>query len=287
MCQDSPYKHRRFLFKDLYDQGLAAATGTIVDTSAQSSDILVAVKAMDQAISADGTPNYDLHIWMALCRLMINAGDVLLAAVEANVVWNPALQRGVKWSFGYNVDPGILDMNAEELAQRLPGYSLVDPFVEITVLEHVLEPKDDLQEWIDTFNPGRLHGDGFATKAMGGIDPSQYMVKLDSYPMMVHPKLRQRAVGTIATMIAIWLAETGVTIRQFWIPEDTSKGFARYILSDGIEHYQLDFHGPLLAYLMAKLDAYSDRSEEEGAVILDDLPAKETDLTASNPELPN
>lgn len=280
MCQDSRFTTRSFLLKDVYDQGLAAASGLPPQASAMSSDVFPAVMAMDQAFAADGRPNYDLHIWMALCRLMITVGDLLTTAIQVGVTWDNEQQRTSRWDFSYSTDPGQFDFDNTELGTRLPGYLSNHPFLELKLLEGGPAEGENFQVWVDGLHPTQ-----FPTKVMGAIDPRAYVVKLESYPIMVHPKLRQRAAGTIATMIAMWLAETGIVIHQSWFPEDTSHGFARYILSDGIEHYQFDFHAPFLAYLMSKLDTFAGRSEDEGRIVLDALD-QPTDLSQDNPELP-
>jgi hypothetical protein len=126
---------------------------------------------------------------------------------------------------------------------------------------------------------------------MGEIDPNPntYRAKLEAYPMSVHPRMAQRAVSTIHFMIALYLINTGLTVREHWFPEDTSQGFARYLLSDGVEHYLLDFDGPALTILLAHLDAYAGRTEEEGAILLDGSqqpPTLSAVLSDENPDLP-
>jgi hypothetical protein len=279
--------HRHFLFKDLYDKGLEVVTGVELEPSKSSADLLPAIQAMDNAFDANGKPNYDLHVWMALCRVMINAGDVLFAAIKADVMWNRETQQADSWNFHYDLSGGIAGEIIEDLAKRLPNRSAL-PWGSFLKLSR-FEPSWDDQPSLEDVIQIAQRDIPFATKKMGAVDPNPnaYRAKLEAYPMSVHPRMAQRAVSTIHFVVALYLKETGLTIREQWFPEDSSQGFARYLLSDGIEHYLMDFDGPALAVVLAHLDAFSGRDEEDGAVILDqERPSMLDVLVEENPELP-
>jgi len=270
---------RMFFMKDIYDRGLAIAIGAPYSPIGEfSTDILSAITAMDKAFDADGKPDYDLHIWMGLSRLMIGVGDVIVAAVQVDVD-RPEEGPAMKWTFS-------LDLEGHPAAKKLPallaqtsmfdnahqrqceGAMISSPFLTLTRLFNVDDrTADDVSDYL---KPNQFD---VPFKAMGPVDPNHYINKLGAYPLMVHPKFPARAIANIHYVLMMYLSKTGLLVREHWIPEDTSRGHARYHLTDGIEHYVLDYKAPALLAIVASIDKVEKHGEADGGLILEALEA--------------
>jgi hypothetical protein len=268
--------HHAFLLKDLCDHGLFAVKNRgedmVVHPKAKSlSDILPAVLAADNLYDSEGVPNYDLHIWLALATMLINAGDAIFTGVTATVSGVDDQITDWKLALDFRDSPALWDTATADAQERLKGEKGV---VDMSVVSHAFltvrrltqEEGMAMEGVIEHHTP---HHDGFTWKAMGDIDDKDLAVKMVSYSASVHPRMKDRTVANIPLYIAAKFGDAGLGIRQHWFPEDTSRSYARYFLSDGIDHFVMDFHGGYLAVLLSHLDKYVGRDEELGGIILD------------------
>lgn len=226
---------RSFFMKDLYDIGLSVAKKQPYSPTPNSMALLDGYTLMDDAIDANGKPNYDYHIWTGLARLLISAGDLSHVGVLVTAEPGDLPEAGQGWSFAF-------DFN--------------DAFGERTFL--TLYPVTGIGDYSDTH------------KAMGPIaTEAEYMPKLGAYPLMVNPAMGRRATAALNFILAMALRSAGLQVIAHYVPEDTSTGEAIYLLSDGQTHYQMDYHGPILEEALSIIDVHVGRTEEDGAVIMD------------------
>lgn len=273
--------HRSFLLKDIFDQGLEAVTNkrTVCMTrpATSLSDILPAILAADNLYAEDtGAPNFELHIWLALASMLIGAGDALFSGVLASVGGHgmaPHAETLTQWDFQLNfagTESVWLESMADSHKRMLGEGGVMDTSVHhgrFLSLTRITDSGDTtLDELRATLAP---RAPGFAWRAMGEIVDRDLAVKMVTYPASVHPQLKDRTIANIPLYVAAKLGDAGVMVREHWFPEDTSKSFARYLLSDGIEHFFMDFHGGHLAVLLAHLDQYIGRDADMGGIFLD------------------
>lgn len=285
---NSDIDHRHFLLKDLYDAGLHIATGQPVTHAKTSTDVLTALSAMDHGFDPiTGKPNYDLHIWLGLGFLLLSAGDVVIASTRVDVYWNEEEQSANQWFMGLDLKDHPI---AEAVRSKLgtANRSLHRAHNDHVVFVHLTKWDSKEEHTVDAVSELMKPEDRYdlTYKAMGRVTPEQYRARLGAYPLSVHPKLASRAAGAIPFHLISSLGQTGLFVQEHWFPDDTSKGFARYHLTDGVEHYELDFHAPRLLTVLALIDKYEGRTEDVGGIVLDDDTETTSDLAAENPELP-
>lgn len=229
--------HTTFFMKDLYDEGLAAARNTHFQASPRDSlSIVNGYTLLDEAFDADGKPNRDYHLWTGLVRLLISAGDICHAAVKVRVSRDESDPVIRQWSFYY----------------------------EMNQLEYLFLTVYRTDQTAEESKPSFEH------KALGSIDKKSYMAKLGAYPLLVNPALARRSTAALNFIAAHYLTEAGLHLDASWHPEDTSKHFARYHLTDGVDHYIIDYAAPVLLNALAFIDHLSGRTEEDGGIVLDD-----------------
>lgn len=253
----------RFFMKDLFTLGLDALYQREAKPFSNSLDIIEGYKVLDNAIDkTTGKPNRDNFIWTGLARLLITAGDISFAAIRVETSRDPANPDVIaKWAFAY------------DLGEEHGGYI---PFMWVYPTDHTVEQAMPMD---------------MEAKATGPIfpgNPTQFMAKMGAYPVSVNPALAARSTAALNFILAQYLHEAGLSVHEHWVPaNDTSKDYARYYLSDGLDHYLLDYDAPALVRALATIDRLSGRTEEDGAILLDEATEKDADqMAADNPDLP-
>jgi hypothetical protein len=245
-------KYSNFFMKDLYDHGMCAVRGQYLSAPQTSWDIVQGYTLLDDAIDATGKPNRDFHIWTGLARLLITAGDISHAAIDITTARDmDASDQLLYWQFGYDLDDRGGDI----------------PFM-----------------WVyPTTESADQCAPAFPHKPLGPIAAPSYLAKLGSYPMMVNPALAQRATAALNYILVQYLTEAGLSVDQHWVPEDTSLHIGRYHLTDGIDHYLIDYDAPALARALSIIDRAAGRTAADGAILIDDnLPDDTTEASVAS-----
>lgn len=249
-----------FLMKDLYTKGMDLVLDRAPRLAYSSLDIVEGYRIIDDGgfDKETGAPDYDRHVWYALGRLLVAAGAIEQVAIVVKAT--PSTDGSHDWAFFYDLPEAGEDF----LTLRFT---------------------DD--EDIATLVP-----QGFPTRALGDIvDVDSYVPRIGAYALSVHPRLAERSPSSIAILLAMQLRDTGLLVKQIYHPMDTAKHYARYVLSDGLQHAVIDFHGPRLVQALSVIDAFVGRTAEEGGLINDLEPQTDTtihaDLAADNDGLPS
>lgn len=245
-----------FFLKDVYTDGLATArrlaTRPVIE---HSMDILAGYTLLDEAEDeATGRPVRDYYLWTALATYLINAGDISSAAVvvkHAYAGMAPLTVPG-EWVFGYDLP----DTTFAPFLKLLP----VDPAVvtQTLVSEALLKPYAE-------------HDVPY--KSMGSIDPTKLDIKVQGYPLSVHPKMQRPICWFLTYQLLGALVSTGLQILEHWQPKDTSQHPGVYYLSDGADAYVVIFDAPMLRDCLIDIDQRVGRTEEDGAIVADAQPA--------------
>lgn len=280
------WKHS-FLLKDTVDTGLTVVkkkSWAHQHRAKSLSDVLPAITASDNLFKeGTGEPDFDLHIWIALATMLISAGDAIFSGVKAWIIGRTTgaddhLDEVIQWEFRLDFtetqplwDDTMADSDKRMLGEsNLPDTNLHQGrFLTLTRLLDERQKEDGsgtIDEIVAKYTPSTP---GFAWRPMGEILEKDLAVKMLTYPASVNPQMKDRTVANIPLYIAAKLGDAGLHVVEHWFPDDTSRSFARYILSDGIEHFVMDFHGGHLAVVLAHLDKYIGRDADMGGILLD------------------
>jgi hypothetical protein len=281
------WKHS-YLLKDSVDAGLNIVKNKSLGFQHRAhslSDVLPAITASDNLFKeGTGEPDFDLHIWLALATMLIGAGDAIFSGVKAwligrtTTIDDTSVDEVIHWEFRLDFSgtesvwlESMDDSHKRMIGEnRLPDTSLHHGrFLTIT---HLLDERQKeegsgtIDQIVAKYTPSVP---GFAWRPMGEILEKDLEIKMLTYPASVHPQLKDRTIANIPLYVAAKLGDAGLYVVEHWFPEDTSRSFARYILSDGIEHFVMDFHGGHLAVILSHLDTYIERDAADGGIQLD------------------
>lgn len=258
--------HRSFFMKDLYTDGLwAVKRQRRPDTALMNSmEIVEGYKILDTTEDEEtGRPYRDYFVWFALAQLMLAAGDLVNTSIQVEHRYSPGkgLIEGGAWRFGFAL-PTTLSVNGTSTEYRRHPFLSLYPVDTATVTEAFLSEQ--------LLGPTDENGES-PYKAMGSIDATHLFVKMGSYPMAVHPGLKNRSVATQLPYILVGMLveRTALHVLQHWQPEDTSANPGVYLLSDGFDTYLMVYDAPALRDCLIRIDAAVGRTEEDGAIVAD------------------
>lgn len=253
-----------FFMQDLITAGIDSIFTAVDDTVAQASSERVIRASTDylSRIKQIATPSKDLQkIDEEILRGLVYATLMGKGAVQYPVVHveykydqnghrvKPAYRWTVGFSMGANssVTTQILDLIDTRVKSKMverPG-----TYIKLIRLEH--EPGRSYEQLIVDYTPPTM----LEMEPEGPIAGHLYSEQMLQYLLTVNPNIAHRSMAYVGAA-GKGLIYAGLNVIEHWIPKDTSSAFARYLFSDGITTYCLDYAGPILEIILSVMDEY-------------------------------
>lgn len=253
-----------FFMQDLITEGIDSIFITLDDTLAEASRERRIRASTDylSRIKQIATPSNDLQkIDEEILRGLVYTTLMGKGAVQYPVVHveyncdqkGHRITPAYRWTVGFSmranspVTTQILDLIDARVKSKM--VERAGTYIKLVRLAH--QPGRSYEELIVDYTPPAM----LEMEPKGPIAGHLYIERMLQYLMAVNPSIVHRSMAYVGGA-GKGLIDAGLNVIEHWIPKDTSSAFARYLFSDGVTTYCLDYAAPILEIILSVMDEY-------------------------------